>query len=332
MLEIFKRFENVDVLVVGDVMLDRYWTGRVSRISPEAPVPVVEWESEEDRLGGAANVALNLKALGATPWLCGFVGQERDGEAFFQLLPKNQLEDRGIIASKERVTTVKTRVISNNQHLLRLDKEQRQELSPKETSELKETIRQILETKPVRVIILQDYNKGVLTPAIISWILETAAARHIPVAVDPKALNFWEYKNVALFKPNLKEVREALNLPVAPEKESLRNASVLIRQKLMHMQTLITLSEKGVFLDNPNFGHLYATAPRNVADVSGAGDTVISVAALGLSTGLDAHTIAILSNLAGGQVVERVGVVPVDRRQLMAEYEAFMNKVAETGR
>jgi rfaE bifunctional protein kinase chain/domain len=323
---ILRSFRQLKVLIVGDLMLDRYITGRVSRISPEAPVPVVEWGSEEDRLGGAANVALNVRALGASPWLCGIIGQDAERRRFLELLPDCGLSEEGIIASAGRITTVKTRVIAGTQHLLRLDKEQTHELSQQESQQLLERILSLMQSVDFQVLIVQDYDKGVLSGPLIARLTEEARRRGILVAVDPKFRNFWSYTGVDLFKPNLQEVRNALGLKIQPDAEGLRRASNLIRERLSHRHTLITLSEKGIYLDDAEAGRLYPTHPRNVADVCGAGDTVISIAALSLAVGLDMDVLAHLANLAGGQVVEKVGVVPVDREQLEAELPGLATK------
>ena len=267
---IFDAFNQLNVLVVGDVMIDRYLNGKVERISPEAPVPVVHLETSENRLGGAANVALNLKALGATPYLCSMIGNDRDGEIFKNLLPENGLSNQCILQSSERPTTVKTRILSGSQQLLR-----------------------------------------------------EALKRDIPTTVDPKFNNFWEYKNVTLFKPNLKEIRSQLSTPVHPELDSLKNTAAHIYQQLGNHYTLITLSENGLFIDHQGESLLLGTAPRQIADVSGAGDTVISVASLGLALKMNIEDIAVLSNISGGQVCEKLGVMPVDKAELQLEYEKY---------
>lgn len=320
--DLFDSFNHLNVLVVGDVMIDRYLSGGVSRISPEAPVPVVHLKSVENRLGGAANVALNLEALGATPYLCSIIGKDENAQAFLDLLPQNNLSTKGILQSEERTTTVKTRVIASNQHLLRVDREDTHDLSKKEEKLFLQSIRELIETKEIHVILFQDYNKGILSHAVIRAIILEAIKNDIPTAVDPKFKNFWAYKHVHLFKPNLKEIRAQLEEPLSVELKALQKASSLIKNKLGNQQTLITLSEKGLFMENGSGeAAIIGTQPRTIADVCGAGDTVISIAALCLALGVDSKETALLANLAGGQVCERVGVVPVNKQQLFEEYQ-----------
>ncbi|MFN7117946.1 MAG: bifunctional heptose 7-phosphate kinase/heptose 1-phosphate adenyltransferase [Saprospiraceae bacterium] len=318
---IFDAFNKLNVLVVGDVMIDRYLSGKVERISPEAPVPVVHLQEQENRLGGAANVALNIKALGATPYLCSVIGKDRDAEIFLKLLPENGLSSKCILQSAERPTTVKTRILAGSQQLLRLDEETTQDLSEREAKQLIDCVQNMLEEREIHVILFQDYNKGVLTQQTIRTIMLEAIKRDIPTTVDPKFHNFWEYKHVTLFKPNLKEIRGQMTTPVQAELNSLKNTAHFVRSRLGNQYTLITLSEKGLFIDNRGESLILGTRPRQIADVSGAGDTVISVASLALALGLGDEEIAVLSNMAGGQVCEKLGVVPVDKGQLRVEYE-----------
>jgi D-glycero-beta-D-manno-heptose-7-phosphate kinase len=319
-MSILQKIENQVVLIVGDVMIDRYLRGSVSRISPEAPVPVVLHKQTEDRLGGAANVALNVQALGSRPILCSVVGEDADGlQLIEKILPASGMDARGLIRSTERRTTVKTRVLGNHQQMLRIDSEDTHDLSEKEAESLISRVKTLLDTYQVQVIILQDYNKGVLTESVIQAILGEAKQRGVFTAVDPKKTNFFAYKGVDLFKPNLKEVRESAPFPITTEDDSLQKASDFLLEKLDNQHTMLTLSEKGLFLDGGLGGKRYPTTPRNIADVSGAGDTVISIAAMGLAAGLDLDTVALLSNLAGGQVCELPGVVPVNRILLEKE-------------
>ncbi|HOY08342.1 MAG TPA: bifunctional ADP-heptose synthase [Saprospiraceae bacterium] len=323
-MSILQQLENHEVLIVGDVMIDRYLTGSVNRISPEAPVPVVLQQSMEDRLGGAANVALNIRALGSVPVLCSVIGRDEAGQHLKnRILPDSGITADGMVFSDSRRTTVKTRILGNNQQMLRIDSEDTADLNEQEQQDLLEKIRELLATRPIRAIILQDYNKGVLTEKVIRAVLSEAHKSGIITAVDPKKANFFAYNGVDLFKPNLKEVRDSLPFTIQPTIESLRQAAGYLREGLKNRLTMITLSEKGLFLDDASQAHLFPTIPRKIADVSGAGDTVISIATLALVAGLPLETIATLSNLAGGQVCEFPGVVPVDRTILAAELEQW---------
>lgn len=321
-MSVLQKIENRDVLIVGDVMLDRYLTGSVSRISPEAPVPVVLHRNTEDRLGGAANVALNVQALGSRAILCSVIGEDADGKLFLETLSANQIPLMGIVSSPTRRTTVKTRVLGNHQQMLRIDKEDTHDLDPEEEALLLNKVLSILDQEPIRVLILQDYNKGVLTERIIRTILDAAKKRGVFTAADPKKANFFAFKGVDLFKPNLKEVRESTPFPITTELESLQKAADFLHEKLGNPFTMLTLSEKGLFLEDGKGGKRYPTIPRNISDVSGAGDTVISIASMALAAGLDLETVARLSNLAGGQVCETPGVVPINRELLEKELAA----------
>ncbi len=323
--DLFDQLAQVNVLIIGDVMIDRYWHGKVNRISPEAPVPVVELRNTEDRLGGAANVALNIKAMGATPYLFSVIGSDTEGGDFLNLMTKNDLPTVGIVASDKRVTTVKTRIMAGTHQMLRVDSEITNDLDDAFRFVFLTKIKYFLEKQNINVIIFQDYNKGVLSLTTIQDIMSEAVRLNIPTAVDPKRHNFLSYKNATLFKPNLKEIRDAIPFDIKPELESLQAATAFLNSELANRYTMITLSSKGLFLDDKNTegSKIYPTQPRNIADVSGAGDTVISVAALCLALGLDSDTIAQLSNLAGSQVCEVAGVVPVNRVQLKHEWDKF---------
>ncbi|MCB9292084.1 MAG: carbohydrate kinase [Lewinellaceae bacterium] len=322
MTQAFDAFQHQNILIVGDVMIDRYLTGKANRISPEAPVPVVHLQSREHRLGGAGNVALNLQALGATPYLCSVTGADEDGDQLAALLSGHRLSGKGLARSKERITTVKTRIIAASQHLLRVDNEDTHPLSKPEAGLLLDGIREILDSREIHAILFQDYNKGVLSYPVIQEIMLEAIKRDIPTAVDPKFDNFWAYKHATLFKPNLKEIQAQLPFRAEAELASLRKAAGYIREKLGNPYTLITLSEKGIFYDGNGAGEILPTHPRTIADVCGAGDTVFAIAGLCLSMGMDIREAAMLANLAGGQVCEKVGVVPVDKAQLEREYLA----------
>jgi rfaE bifunctional protein kinase chain/domain len=322
MNKIFEQFTKVKVLIVGDVMIDRYLVGEVGRISPEAPVPIVDLKRIDNRLGGAGNVALNIKALGATPFLCSVIGDDESATVFRNLLKMENLSDEGILSDSTRITTVKTRVLAKNQQLLRFDEEITTEINEPMIDIFLRKIIQIIEKQQINVVLFQDYNKGILSENLISDLIAYCNQNNIPTTVDPKKKNFFSYKNITLFKPNLKEVSEALDYYPNPDKtETLEKAAKMLNQRLNNKFTLITLSEKGMYLDNHSQSVLIPTQPRNIADVCGAGDTVISVAALGLALGLDIKETVILANLAGGIVCESVGVVPVDKEKLMFEYQ-----------
>lgn len=318
--EIFKSFNNLTALVIGDVMVDSYMWGNVSRISPEAPVPIVTVKQKEKRLGGAANVALNLQALGATPILCSVIGVDSDGQAFLDLLRQQRLSQKGILKSRERNTTVKTRVIGNNHQMIRVDEETEEDIAAYETDQLLHLITFILEHDKIDVIIFEDYNKGLITLRLIQKVVESARKRGIPVAVDPKKKNFSNYKGVTLFKPNLKELREGLKMDLDLDNENeLQRVISSFRNKQKIDTLLLTLSERGICTNSRSVKEILPAHIRTIADVSGAGDTVISVAAL--CTALETNPIltAALSNLAGGLVCEQVGVIPIDKEQLLKE-------------
>ena len=321
---LFSSFENTAVLVIGDVMLDAYVWGSVERISPEAPVPIVTVEKNENRMGGAANVALNLASLGAKPVLCSVVGNDTRGNDFVGLLQKRGMSTAGIIQSNSRKTTTKFRIIGNNTQLLRVDDETTERLTDDDHFMLKSKIKTILENEPVKIIIFQDYDKGVISDDLIEYVVDMAQNKNIPVAVDPKKKNFFSYKNVTLFKPNLKEIRDGLNMPVSANDITSVESAVASLQKMLNVDMVMnTLSEYGVYVRWKNEeGYettLHPAHIRNIADVSGAGDTVISVAALCLAGGLEPGDMTAIANLAGGLVCEKVGVVPIDKNLLKEE-------------
>ncbi|MFT6845520.1 MAG: rfaE bifunctional protein kinase chain/domain [Flavobacteriales bacterium] len=318
-LGLFEQFNQQRVLVIGDVMIDSYYWGKVERISPEAPVPVVSVHNKENRLGGAANVALNLKALGATPIMASVVGADHYGQLFQSLLTDLDLSNIGISPSMERPTTVKTRIISSGQQMIRVDEETTKYLSDQEETDLLKRINHILDHDKIDVIIFEDYNKGVLTKNLIKTIVDKANSMGIPTTVDPKNKHFFTYKNVTLFKPNLKELKEGLKKDFdKSDTQALENSVAELHQRLNHKISLITLSELGVYVNDGNSSHIPAHI-RNISDVSGAGDSVISVASLCLACQTPTVFMAALSNLAGGLVCEKIGVVPIDKNLLLTE-------------
>ena len=321
---LFADFDKLRVLILGDVMIDSYLFGTVERISPEAPVPVVAVTQRTERLGGAANVALNIKALGAEAVICSVVGNDQRADIFESLLQSHQLPVNGLIRSKDRITTTKYRVIGNNVQMLRVDEEDTSELNQRETQDLLDRFEYLLQTEHFDAVVLQDYNKGVLTKKVIRNVIEQAAKFKIPVTVDPKKKNFLEYQGATLFKPNLKEMRDGLGRTGAvPILSDLFADAAILQERMQLKYIMVTLSEKGVLIrkhDNAETEEIHIPAHlRNIADVSGAGDTVISVATLCLALDQEPGNIAAVANLAGGIVCEEVGVVPVSKNKLHDE-------------
>lgn len=312
--ELFEKFNNKTIAVVGDLMLDVYIWGKVSRISPEAPVPVVEVEEESYRLGGAANVGLNVRSLGGIPLLIGVIGYDREGTIVDALMKENDFEEGGIFIDEDRPTTVKTRIIAHSQHVVRIDKENKRNIN----QETEDKILSYLEINKKRIdgIILEDYNKGVLTKSLIQRVIEFANQNEIIITVDPKFDNFFEYKNVTLFKPNRKESEDALGMRLDSE-ENVFKAGKKLKEILNPKFLLITRGEKGMTLFSSD-GKIDSipTRARKVADVSGAGDTVIATITMALSAGAEIREAATIANLAAGLVCEEVGIVPVNRESL----------------
>ena len=240
--KIFNAFSKLNVLIIGDVMIDSYVWGKVTRISPEAPVPVVSVSKKENRLGGAANVALNIKAMGATPILCSVIGNDSESNLFLELLKDEKLSAKGILKSRGRITTMKTRVIGNHHQLIRVDEEVESDISKNETEQLLLRISHLINSEQIDVIIFEDYDKGLITPLLIEQVVKAAGKKKIPIVVDPKKKNFLHYKNVALFKPNLKELKEGLKIDFDHhDKNQLQKAVDELRKKLKADMALITL-------------------------------------------------------------------------------------------
>lgn len=317
---LFDGMRDLRVLVIGDVMIDAYYWGKVDRISPEAPVPVVQITQREHRLGGAANVALNVKALGATPIICAVTGNDEKGELFDRLCQDSGFETSGVVRSTSRPTTVKTRVISGSHHLLRVDEESTRPLNADEESAFLNRCLPLVSRAHADVVVFEDYNKGVLTPKVIQAISDKAHAERLPITVDPKRDNFFAYKGVTLFKPNFKELSEGLKLDIERgNQQHVASAIDQLTEQLGNALTLVTLSEHGVVIGDRTEKVFIDAHKREILDVSGAGDTVISVASLCLALGATPEAVARISNLAGGLVCEKVGVVPVDAARLREE-------------
>ena len=317
----FDAFNEQKILVIGDSMIDSYLWGDVERISPEAPVPVITKTRRESRLGGAANVALNIKALGAEPILASAIGNGEKAILFKKLLRENHLSKQGIFESNSRSTTIKTRIISHNQHLLRIDEEVNEPLDPETEEAFLNHLLYIINNEHLSAIVFEDYDKGSITPVIIDKIVERANDKGIPTLVDPKRRNYLLYRNVTLFKPNFKELVEGLKLDSL---EKTDEEGILKAARVMHKEQniqwmMITLSEAGIFISNGTDSKRIRAKIRDISDVSGAGDTIIGIAAVGLAADLSPWTIAEISNIGGGQVCEKAGIVPVNKEQLLEE-------------
>jgi len=321
-LKLFNEFNQQKVLIIGDVMIDSYLWGNVERMSPEAPVPIVSVHEKVDRLGGAANVAMNIKALGATPIICSVIGNDAKGKEFINLLDQRGLSKSGIVVSSNRKTTTKFRIFGNKSQIIRVDEETTTDLSKDDFEQLKKHINDIFDIIKIDIIIFQDYDKGVINTDLIDMIFKKSRNLNIPVVVDPKKKNFYAYKNFDFFKPNLKELKEGLNLDFNHRNiDELSKAAQLLKEKINIGMIMITLSEDGVYISNDTERHLIPAHIRAISDVSGAGDTVISLAALCLALKLPPEEIAYISNIAGGLVCEEVGVVPINKDKLLKEIE-----------
>ncbi|MFZ9242088.1 MAG: bifunctional heptose 7-phosphate kinase/heptose 1-phosphate adenyltransferase [Sediminibacterium sp.] len=323
--DLFEGFNHTKIGVIGDIMLDTYWWGNVDRISPEAPVPIVNLKRKEIRVGGAANVALNLRALGAPTTVFAVIGNDLEGADLKGLLEAEGIQTKYIHASADRVTTNKVRVMGRNQQMMRLDHEHTNDINAAEEAQLFKNFCAFVEAEKPSLIILEDYNKGVLTASLIQSVIDYCNQKGIPTAVDPKQKNFLAFKGCTLFKPNLKEVKEGLKIEIP----QINAAELLKVHNALHAQmtnaiSFITLSEHGVFIAGNNDHKLIPTHIRNIADVSGAGDTVIAVASLVYAASKDMVLAAEMANIAGGLVCELVGTAPIDKAVLAAEVNKLL--------
>lgn len=323
-------FKNKNIMIIGDVMLDTYLFGNVERISPEAPVPIVDITIKQDKLGGAANVAANIKGLGGTPILCTVIGNDQKGKILCDLLKKQRITSENIIKSNNRITTNKTRIVGNNHQMLRVDEEIKTVIGNGDTKQLIENIEKILDNESIDTILFQDYDKGVISEVLINKVTKKAKELNIPIIADPKKLNFDCYKNIKLFKPNFKEFKDGINLIISDinnnetkyRKELLEKGSVILHQRGIEI-VFVTLAENGIFMSYKNTDGGYTNkiihgTPRDVSDVSGAGDTVMAVVSM-LIGDLPIETVAKISNIAGGIVCEDIGVVTIDKERLINE-------------
>ena len=318
--EVFSKFSELNVLIIGDAMVDSYLWGKVDRISPEAPIPIVTVTKQENRLGGAGNVSLNIQALGATPILVSIIGDDEKGRIFTELLQENNLINEGIFVEEARMTTVKTRIISGGQQISRVDQEISTLIHPELEKSILKKIIQIIELEHIDIIVFVDYDKGLITPSLIKDVIELAKSKNILTVADPKSRNFNNYQQVDLFKPNFKEFKDGLKLQIEKtDLEELKKVSENFKRENRIGLLFITLSELGVFLTNGVKQNYYPAQVRDIADVSGAGDTVVAAASLCLAAGLPIPFMAQLSNLAGGLVCEKLGVIPIDLELLKKE-------------
>jgi len=323
--KLFKKFNSLKVGVVGDVMLDTYMWGNVDRISPEAPVPIVSLKNKEQRIGGAGNVALNIQSLGAKAFVVSVMGNDEEAQKLCDLFSSEKISTEYCVRSSERITTNKTRVISRNQQMMRLDSEITKDLEGADQEKLVELFETFVKREKPDIVILEDYNKGVLTEAVIRVVISVCKKEGVLTAVDPKRKNFFEYKGVNIFKPNLKEVKDALNLLFnSASLNLLQDIHAELYNILHHHISFITLSDKGVFYQEDQNSAIIPSHLRNIADVSGAGDTVIAVAALVYAATKNVYLMAEIANIAGGLVCEEVGTAAIERNKLLHECELLL--------
>jgi D-glycero-beta-D-manno-heptose-7-phosphate kinase len=323
---LFESLGSLKIGVVGDVMLDTYMWGRVDRISPEAPVPIVSLTSQEMRVGGAGNVALNARSLGANVSVLSVIGNDEYGAELEQLFNGNGINTVFMVKSDQRITTNKIRVISRNQQMMRLDTEMTDDLTLADEKKLIEKAKSYIANEKPDVIIFEDYNKGTLTQNLINEIISLCKQSKVLTAVDPKNRNFFSFRGVDIFKPNLKEVKEALSMYFEdPDEKLLGEIHLKLVEKTGHAISLITLSDKGVFYRKDERSSIIPSHLRSIADVSGAGDTVIAVASLVYAATGNVHLMAEIANIAGGMVCEEVGTVAINREKLLHECELLLS-------
>jgi rfaE bifunctional protein kinase chain/domain len=323
--KLFNEFKQIKAGVIGDVMLDTYWWGHVERISPEAPVPVVSLDRKEYRIGGAGNVALNLASLGARVATFSVIGTEEEGKVLEGLLKDEKIDTGYLLKSDGRITTNKARIMGRNQQMLRLDSETTRDLSQAEEDKLLSQVAHYIREENPQVMVFEDYNKGVLTSRVIREAIALCEKSGVVTAVDPKRKNFFSYQGVTIFKPNLKEVKEGLNLLLEEVRlPTLQNIHAQLAKKLQHHISFITLSEKGVFYQEQAQSDIVPSHVRNIADVSGAGDTVIAVASLVYAVTKNIRLMAEIANIAGGLVCEEVGTAAIDKDRLLHECELLL--------
>ena len=323
--QLFEKMSHIKAGVIGDVMLDTYMWGHVERISPEAPVPIVTVDKKEYRIGGASNVALNIASLGASVSMISVVGNDEEGKQLQQLLQQQNIKTDFLLNSPKRITTSKTRIISRNQQMMRLDKEIATDLGYEDENRLILALQTFIAQEKPDVLIFEDYNKGVLTELVIQKAIDLCRHHGIVTTVDPKRKNFFSYKGVDVFKPNLKEVKDGLNLLTDDvSEEALKQIHLRLKEQLQHHTSFITLSEKGVYYENETEAGIIPSHRRNIADVSGAGDTVIAVASLVYTATKNIQLMAEVANIAGGLVCEEVGTAAIQQERLLQECKLLL--------
>lgn len=323
--QLFEKMSHIKAGVIGDVMLDTYMWGHVERISPEAPVPIVTVDKKEYRIGGASNVALNIASLGASVSMISVVGNDEEGKQLQQLLQQQDIKTDFLLNSPKRITTSKTRIISRNQQMMRLDNEITTDLGYEDENRLILALQTFIAQEKPDVLIFEDYNKGVLTELVIQKAIDLCRHHGIVTTVDPKRKNFFSYKGVDVFKPNLKEVKDGLNLLTDDvSEEALKQIHLRLKEQLQHHTSFITLSEKGVYYENETEAGIIPSHRRNIADVSGAGDTVIAVASLVYTATKDIQLMAEVANIAGGLVCEEVGTAAIQQERLLQECKLLL--------
>lgn len=323
--KLFTDLIKLKVAVIGDLMLDTYWWGKVDRISPEAPVPIVALSKREQRIGGAGNVALNVRSMGASVSVLSVLGHDAEGEQLRTLLELEKIDTTYLTLSENRITTNKIRIMSRNQQMMRLDAEIVNDILQEDELKLIESVSAFITTETPDVIIFEDYNKGILTGNVIREVLALCRQNNIITTVDPKRRNFFAFTGVDIFKPNLKEVKDGLNI-ISEDTgiASLHEIHILLEEKLHHAISLITLSEKGIFFESAAESTIINSHLRNISDVSGAGDTVIAVASLVYAATNDVKLTAEVANIAGGLVCEEVGTAAIDKIKLLSECKRLL--------
>jgi D-beta-D-heptose 7-phosphate kinase/D-beta-D-heptose 1-phosphate adenosyltransferase len=319
--EILRAARDIRALVVGDLMLDKYIIGTVDRISPEAPVPVLHVEHESSAMGGAANVAANIVALGAGADVVGCVADDEAGRTLQAGMEAAGVGTAGLVVVPDRPTTVKTRVLARHQQVVRVDRENSGDVSEAVAGRLVQRLDRLASS--CDVLVLEDYNKGVLVPEVIDAALEVGQGRGIPTVVDPKRLRFRRYAGATVFKPNAKELAESLGDRIHPDDPAWMEST---RRSLACEVLLLTLGEEGMALSADDAYLRVPAVARDVYDVSGAGDTVTAVMAVTIAAGASVEEAAVLANHAAALEVGRAGVVTVSAQEVLDQVRRFGNR------